>query len=267
MSILFLEMPDKLQDLQDDLESFVYVVLYHVLRYMNHNKADNVRVIIQRVFDDYFINANGTIQGGAGKRILESYIRHKFKVLRNPYLNDWLQFALKGVQDWVKAMDAWLSYTQCDGLQIQFEDEDEKEDTDGEVYRWRGRHSWRRHTWRKSHFKQISSFLEVEQHRYDNVDLPSAMKHLRFHSHQPLEAMWWALLKKKKWPQGDGPVDHLSHSSSLKRTHDGNLVETSPPLKKFRTIAAPYAPSAATNTPNSLPSRATHQQTIPGSSP
>jgi len=67
MSILFLEMPDKLQDLQDDLESFVYVVLYQVLHYMNHNKADNVCVIIQRVFNDYFINANGTIQGGAGK--------------------------------------------------------------------------------------------------------------------------------------------------------------------------------------------------------
>jgi len=64
MSILLLEMPNKLQDLQDDLESFIYVVLYHVLWYMIHNKVDNVSPIIERVFNDY---TNGTIQGGAGK--------------------------------------------------------------------------------------------------------------------------------------------------------------------------------------------------------
>ena len=57
-------MPNKLQDLQDDLESFIYVVLYHVLWYMIHNKVDNVSPIIERVFNDY---TNGTIQGGAGK--------------------------------------------------------------------------------------------------------------------------------------------------------------------------------------------------------
>lgn len=68
--VLLLDRSDKLQDLQDDLEYFFYVVLHHALRYMRHNKVNEVNAIIKKAFDDYVEDDDGQITGGDGKRAL-----------------------------------------------------------------------------------------------------------------------------------------------------------------------------------------------------
>jgi len=101
MSVLLLDRPDKLQDLQDDLESFFYVVLYHALRYMRHNKVNKVNAIIEKVFDDYVEDDDGQITGGDGKRALLNRKRLDFTLLESQPLNDWLQYALDAVDEWI----------------------------------------------------------------------------------------------------------------------------------------------------------------------
>lgn len=103
ISTLLLKRPGKAHWLQDDIESFVLVVLYHGLRYANHNKIDKLHYIISRVFDDSY-EVNGTVMGGDGKRsmfLINGYLSRDFAFTGNPALTQWKQSAFKAIAQWI----------------------------------------------------------------------------------------------------------------------------------------------------------------------
>lgn len=216
MSILLLERPGKLQDLQDDIESFVYVVLYHAIRYMNHTGADKVPSIMEGIFDDYKIDSRGNCRGGAGKRLLLNdwtYLDLDFASWGNAPLRRWLVYALGATEEWLFHATRRNVLQDRNLLQSTFEDDDE---------------------------------LEVKLSQPGVMEPTSSTKKLHFHNHHSLAEMWRAVLDKKNWPQDDKAVDHLKNSSSRKRTPDDDPFEARPPSKKCRTIATPYVTSAPT---------------------
>ncbi|KDR84297.1 hypothetical protein GALMADRAFT_262601 [Galerina marginata CBS 339.88] len=103
MSYPVLIQPDKLHEVPDDIESFVYVVLYFILRYMKHAQVHNLECILLGVFEKWETTADGTIVGGGGKYHLvtsRAYIGRNFEVTNNQPLTDWLDFALDAVRTW-----------------------------------------------------------------------------------------------------------------------------------------------------------------------
>ncbi|KIL61118.1 hypothetical protein M378DRAFT_26204 [Amanita muscaria Koide BX008] len=103
ISTLLLKRPGKAHWLQDDIESFVLVVLYHGLRYANHNKIDKLHYIMHRVFDDSY-EVNGTIMGGVGKHsmfLVGGYLSREYAFTGNPALTQWKQSAFKAIAQWI----------------------------------------------------------------------------------------------------------------------------------------------------------------------
>ncbi|CAA7259376.1 unnamed protein product [Cyclocybe aegerita] len=103
MSVGLLEDPTKLHELPDDLESFVYIILYFTLRYLDHNRFDNLGMIMDYIFDYSNSNDDGTVTGGAGKaRVASSRnpIGEDFAVTDNAPLTELLDFSLEAVREW-----------------------------------------------------------------------------------------------------------------------------------------------------------------------
>jgi hypothetical protein len=108
ISTLNLVKTGKVHDVQDDIESFVLVVLYHILRYTGHNKTEDIPVIMKRVFDDYIVWPNGTVTGGEGKQAMferRRYIGKDLRFTNNQPVNAWFRFAMRAVKEWQQAMD------------------------------------------------------------------------------------------------------------------------------------------------------------------
>jgi hypothetical protein len=85
------------------MESFVLVVLYHVLRYTVHNRTQDIAVIMKRVFDDYIVWPNGTVTGGNGMKNMfqdRDFIGEDIEFTNNPPLNIWIDFTLSAVAEW-----------------------------------------------------------------------------------------------------------------------------------------------------------------------
>jgi hypothetical protein len=242
MSVFLLEKPDKVQDLQDDMESFFYVVLYHVVRYMNHNKLSEVTNIIEKVFDDYTEHADGQLTGGSGKSGMITrrlHIEKDFEVSSNRPLNSWLQFMLNSLKEWLSHIES---------LDKSCHWAEEEDDEDGEIV---------------SPNKNENDSIGVGPNSkaascHQRAASPlAASEHLKLHNHRLIEAKWRALLNKGRWPANDGPVDHLS-DVSLKRTHDGDPSEFGLPFKKRRTGI--HTGSALVNTMPDIFGRATLSQ-------
>ncbi|KAJ3517603.1 hypothetical protein NLJ89_g406 [Agrocybe chaxingu] len=103
MSVGLLEDPAKLHELPDDLESFVYIILYFTLRYLDHNRFDNLGMIMDYIFDYSNANDDGTVTGGAGKaRVASSRnpIGEDFAITDNAPLTELLDFSLEAVREW-----------------------------------------------------------------------------------------------------------------------------------------------------------------------
>ncbi|KAJ3512352.1 hypothetical protein NLJ89_g3568 [Agrocybe chaxingu] len=103
MSALLLRLPRKLHTVQDDLESFFYVILYHALQYLHHNKTEeDVERIILRIFDQCTYEPYpGQYIGGDGKQsmILTRTTLEKFIVTSNAPLTTWINEALYSLED------------------------------------------------------------------------------------------------------------------------------------------------------------------------
>ncbi|KAI0039913.1 hypothetical protein FA95DRAFT_1550265 [Auriscalpium vulgare] len=62
-----LENPHKGHEYSDDLESFIHVLVFHLLRY-RPTKFEDLEDQFDKLFDDYSRKLDGTVIGGAGKR-------------------------------------------------------------------------------------------------------------------------------------------------------------------------------------------------------
>lgn len=80
MSINLLEYKDKQHTLQDDLESFFWVLMYTCLRNFEHNRTQYVEDIGETVFEDCrWSRAENRYVGGLGKRSLVTSTLPDFK--------------------------------------------------------------------------------------------------------------------------------------------------------------------------------------------
>ncbi|GLB42316.1 hypothetical protein LshimejAT787_1103310 [Lyophyllum shimeji] len=106
MSCLLLQNHHPLHTIQDDMESFVHVILYHAIRYLPHNKSLMTQYILDNVFSNQNILANGDYYGGEGKRAV--FMRDSIADLvftANAPLTDWVEFARDAVRDWIAHVD------------------------------------------------------------------------------------------------------------------------------------------------------------------
>ncbi|KAG6895061.1 hypothetical protein C0992_003295 [Termitomyces sp. T32_za158] len=89
----------------DDMESFVLVILYHILRYLPHNKTDQTSRILESVFTRRERLPNGQYGGGESRRFLfldNEYIGNDFE-LSSPPLQLWIKTAIMVVKEWIQA--------------------------------------------------------------------------------------------------------------------------------------------------------------------
>lgn len=111
---------DLRHSLQDDMESFFYVVLYASIRWLPHDYIDNLAKEIRIYFGDCQ-EQNGIIVGGAVKMINLAH-RSFFKMFewRNSHLRDWIYGVLslqfqeinnQGLPIWTpeRLYDLWVS--------------------------------------------------------------------------------------------------------------------------------------------------------------
>lgn len=182
MSTLLLQQPRKLHDVQDDIESFVNVVLYHSLRYLDHSRKSFSGQILSSVFDDYQVQPNGTITGGDQKWSLYHtpvvHLKNGFRFHNNRPLTNWVYKARIAVQEW-----------QLFVVQPKF---DEAPAMDGE----------------ESDALEALADDAQENDPLLRGDLMST-EHLYFHDHTKLSQMWHAILNRPDWPNNDEASDNL----------------------------------------------------------
>ena len=107
MSIKLLKDPADLHELQDDLESFCYVVIYLALRYLPHNKVSALPVIMANVFEHHYHISTGVF-GGNGKNdmvLSRGYIGKDLAFTDNEPLTSWIDAALRLFRDWYLYLD------------------------------------------------------------------------------------------------------------------------------------------------------------------
>ncbi|KIM35916.1 hypothetical protein M413DRAFT_449536 [Hebeloma cylindrosporum] len=115
MSIKLLKDPTDLHVLQDDLESFCYLVLYIALRYLPHNKVSTLADIMKNVFENHYDLADG-VCGGLGKTSMvhdRRFIGRDLKFTDNAPLTNWIEVALRIIKDWLDYRAQSSGQQQC----------------------------------------------------------------------------------------------------------------------------------------------------------
>ncbi|KAF8067994.1 kinase-like domain-containing protein, partial [Lyophyllum atratum] len=107
MSCLLLMNHHTVHTIQDDMESFVHIILYHGLRYFRHNRTEDTLGLIQNIFDYEMANLEGIRKGGDNKRSM-------FKWGGLDYFGTDFQFASDPLQVWIKGafgiVQQWLDF-------------------------------------------------------------------------------------------------------------------------------------------------------------
>ncbi|KAG6886816.1 hypothetical protein C0995_004313 [Termitomyces sp. Mi166 len=107
MSSLLLEKHHSIHMIQDDMESFIYVMLYFGLRYLEHNSRICVSDLLARIFDDKGPNQDGFAIGGMMKIGLftsRTFLGTDFKFSAEPF-QAWWEWAFYAVRQWIKHSD------------------------------------------------------------------------------------------------------------------------------------------------------------------
>ncbi|KAG5337308.1 hypothetical protein C0989_009818 [Termitomyces sp. Mn162] len=103
-SLLLAGHHDRAHTIQDDMESFVLIVIYHALRYFPHNKKRKTAFILSKVFDDQERLPTGEYTGGTARKYLflhKEYIGRDFQ-LSSPPLDRWVWFSIRAVKQWIE---------------------------------------------------------------------------------------------------------------------------------------------------------------------
>ncbi|KAG6871444.1 hypothetical protein C0992_010931, partial [Termitomyces sp. T32_za158] len=105
MSCLLLGRQHVVHTIQDDMESFVHVMLYYGLRYLKHNYARNVPVLLKKIFDDQETDNDGLVVGGTLKRSLINDfgipLGPDFEFSSAP-LQKWFKWAVQAANQWIE---------------------------------------------------------------------------------------------------------------------------------------------------------------------
>ncbi|KAF8062452.1 hypothetical protein FPV67DRAFT_1508553, partial [Lyophyllum atratum] len=107
MSCLLLMRKHTIHTVQDDMESFVHIMLYYGLRYFRHSEPSSVRIFIRDIFEYRESKTDGTPVGGTNKRNMfdaESFLRCDLR-FDSPPLNEWMPLAFAAVKQWLNFVD------------------------------------------------------------------------------------------------------------------------------------------------------------------
>ncbi|KAK0192848.1 hypothetical protein F5146DRAFT_979414 [Armillaria mellea] len=103
MSIALLDERTKKHEPQDDFESFIYVMLYHGLRYLSHNQPRNgLRNVMVYIFDVGLDVGDGEWVGGTTKTALAHSLKplcRGFRFQCAPF-NFWIEEMLFAIKEW-----------------------------------------------------------------------------------------------------------------------------------------------------------------------
>jgi serine/threonine protein kinase len=116
MSIKLLTYPTTRHELQDDLESFCYVVIYLALRYLPHNKVSELPAIMTNVFEHHY-NVPTGVFGGTGKESMVNsrrYIGKDLDFTDNEPLTSWIDMALRFIADWYAYLNQSVQYISAE---------------------------------------------------------------------------------------------------------------------------------------------------------
>ncbi|KII94366.1 hypothetical protein PLICRDRAFT_67999, partial [Plicaturopsis crispa FD-325 SS-3] len=80
MSCLLLGDPDKVHGIEDDMESFIHVLMHHGLRYFEHNYAGNLRSAFQQIYNHAYHSCGAVLGGDAKMNLLmyRAFVGHHF---------------------------------------------------------------------------------------------------------------------------------------------------------------------------------------------
>jgi hypothetical protein len=123
MSTRLLQGKQKQHSFHDDLESFVLVALYYILRFTIHNHVNDITTRMDKIFDDFTVHEDGSVSGGLGKEgmfVLGNHCDYKsFKVFGNLPLTSWLVRVMDAIKQWLeycKAQDDAKTHSQPQDL-------------------------------------------------------------------------------------------------------------------------------------------------------
>ncbi|KII87790.1 hypothetical protein PLICRDRAFT_647730 [Plicaturopsis crispa FD-325 SS-3] len=194
MSCRLLEDPDKRHEIQDDIESFVHIVMYIGLRWIPHNRVDHLYSIFKHVYDASQELKGGKMTGGAGKEQM---------FYKNRYIGNNFAFDLKDgrvhpmttwVREAVKVMKRWIQYANARDARPPTPEVESEEEEEAEL-------------------KALNEQYKLED------DLVPKKNPLPDHSF--LDHVWEIVLKKvtqQKWPTNDRVDDQLPRARELHHT-------------------------------------------------
>ncbi|KAG5653652.1 hypothetical protein H0H81_011612 [Sphagnurus paluster] len=114
MSSLLLLKHHEVHTIQDDMESFVLLLLYYGLRYLQHTGAFGSSLsIIEHIFDYEGKDENGGTIGGKTKETMftkANYLGAKFRFHSRPF-NAFNRGAFRAIREWIEA--PWPSYSSA----------------------------------------------------------------------------------------------------------------------------------------------------------
>ncbi|KIM35938.1 hypothetical protein M413DRAFT_32165 [Hebeloma cylindrosporum] len=130
MSIKLLKDPTSIYILQDDLESFCYVVIYLALRYLPHNRVSVLPAIMANVFEHQYIVPTGVLGGGGKASMVHArgYIGEDLEFTDHKPLTAWIDTALTIIEDWSTSTRKWrrsklMGLGNADGLELKLKDQ------------------------------------------------------------------------------------------------------------------------------------------------
>ncbi|KAG6909469.1 hypothetical protein DXG01_017191 [Tephrocybe rancida] len=107
MSCLLLSGHHTVNTIQDDMESFVLIVLYHALRYFPHNQRSETQWILSSVFSNKVLTTKGYRGYEARKSLFQNkvFITKDFQLVCPP-LDMWVEEAIQVVKEWIDTEEA-----------------------------------------------------------------------------------------------------------------------------------------------------------------
>ncbi|KAF9553280.1 hypothetical protein CPC08DRAFT_645858 [Agrocybe pediades] len=170
MSAKLLQEPKKVNDINDDIESFVYVVTYTALRYTKHNRLEALPKLLHTIFESRE-TFDGADFGGDGKVAMVELLRG-WEVSDNKPLQKWLENAISAAVEWTLhdpiALDDISNSRRRSSTRIRDKDKPKPRLTDHEYLLALFEEAL-------SEEKNGSAWPADDDHAYDYLSIPSVL--------------------------------------------------------------------------------------------
>ncbi|KAF8067990.1 hypothetical protein FPV67DRAFT_1780966 [Lyophyllum atratum] len=181
MSCLLLTGHHTIHTIQDDMESFVHIVLYHGLRYYPHNKPLSTLRLIRTIFNDQTADDDGSRVGGDNKKAMfraRTHIDVDFQFNSLP-LRAWMGWALAAATQWINHVDP-----------LVVDDEES--------------------------LRALMEGPPSQQQPQTQLRIASSSLHIYLWNHTSMATAFRNCLILETWPEKDSPIDVFLSGTTLK---------------------------------------------------